>query len=500
MVQYLVTAQEMKQCDNNTIEQQGMTSEVLMERAALSVVEEINKAGWGKKKTLVVCGSGNNGGDGFAIGRLLFLQGTPVKILFAGKSEKMTRETGVQYKIAENYGVPVVNRFPEENFEVIVDALFGIGITRDVEGDFYTIIDRIEKQHCTGTKVLAVDIPSGIHTDTGKVMNIGIKADLTVTFAYRKLGTVLYPGADYCGRMVVKNIGITDHGFMKKMPKAFTYDAEDLEKLPERANDGNKGTFGKVLVIAGSEGMSGAAYLCGKGAFRAGAGMVQIYTWDGNREVLQNLLPEAIITTYPEGEQDHLKLEKCLCWADVVCIGPGLGQSETAKAALEKVLELNKKPLVADADGLNLIAGNQMDIKGKSYPVVVTPHPGEMARLTGLETGYIKEHMAETAIRYAKENQLICVLKDARTVVAWGEDTYYVNTSGNSGMATAGSGDVLAGIIAGLAGQGLELSESARLGTFLHGIAGDRAGKAYGKAAVMASDIINFLGNEGRME
>lgn len=499
-MKYLVTAQEMKQCDKNTIEKFGMSSEVLMERAALGVVEEIKNAGFEAEKILVVCGSGNNGGDGFAIGRLLYLQQKRVQILLVGDLEKLTKETKQQMKIAKNYGVEIITEFPAETFDLIVDAIFGVGIARAVEGVYYSVISKINEQAEHGAKVVAVDIPSGIHTDTGAIMNIAVKADLTVSFAYRKMGTLFYPGADYCGKVVIKDIGITLDGFGDTLPKAFTYDLVDLNKLPKRTNFGNKGTFGKILVIAGSEGMSGAAYLCGKSAFRTGAGMVRIYTWEGNREILQRILPEAMITTYKEAEAEHTELEKCLSWADIICLGPGLGQSELAGKILEKVLRENKKPLVIDADGLNLIAIKHIDLNEKDYPIVITPHLGEMARLTDLEIGYIKDHIAEVAVTYAKEKRVICVLKDARTVVSWGEETFYVNSSGNNGMATAGSGDVLSGMIAGLLGQRLDGAESARLGVFLHGLAGDKAGEVLGKPAVMASDIIDYIGNEGRKE
>lgn len=499
-MEYLVTAQEMKNCDKNTIEKFHMPSEVLMERAALSVVEEIQKALFCTNTVLVVCGSGNNGGDGFAIGRLLHLQGKKVQIFFAGNIEKMTKETRLQMEIAKCYGVTIATEFPKEDFSLVIDALFGIGMTRKIEKPYFATITKINALKNQGAKVVAVDIPSGIHTDTGKVMNIAVKADLTVSFAYRKLGTLLYPGADYCGKVVVGDIGITGDGFNGVMPKAITYDEKDLARLPKRENYGNKGTFGKLLVIAGSEGMSGAAYLCGKAAFRTGAGMVRIYTWEGNREVLQKILPEAMVTTYKEDDVAHTNLKKCLSWADIICLGPGLGQSKVSEVILEKVLTENQKPLVMDADGLNLVAKNKIDLSEKAFPVVVTPHLGEMARLTGQEIGYIKDNVVKFAVEYAKANKVTCVLKDARTIVAWGSEDFYVNSSGNHGMATAGSGDVLAGIIAGLLGQGLDAIEGARLGVFLHGVAGERAGEALGKPALMASDIIDFIGNEGRKE
>lgn len=506
-MEYLVTAHEMKRCDKNTIEKYGLPSEVLMERAALGVVEEIVNSGWNVKKALVVCGSGNNGGDGFAIARLLFLQGVVVKVIFAGKEERLTKECRMQRQIALNYGIPVLTGFSDEeaddevfeDADIVVDALFGVGLSRNVEGVFEKIIERINMLGSRGAKIVAADIPSGINSDTGEVMNAGVKADLTVSFAFRKLGSVFYPGAAFCGRLVVRDIGITKEAFLGEMPEAFTYTKKDTDRFPKRRADGNKSTFGKVLVIAGSEGMSGAAYLCAKAVFRTGAGMVRIYTWEGNREILQTLLPEGMVTTYRAGETEHTELEKCLSWADTICMGPGIGQDKTARALLKKVFQINEeKPLVLDADALNLIAENARNMREScSCPIVITPHPGEMARLTGRKIEYIKEHMAEMARAYAKENKLVCVLKDARTVVSGGNDRYYVNLTGNSGMATAGSGDVLSGVISGLISQGMDLEEAACLGVFLHGEAGDRAASVLGEPAVMAGDIINYLGNEG---
>ncbi len=498
-MRHLLTAQEMKKSDKRTIEHFWVPSVVLMERAALSVVDEIEKAQFLTEKVLVVCGNGNNGGDGFAIGRLFMEKGVAVTLFFAGNPEKMTGETALQKQIAESYGINIVTEFPREDFSLVIDALFGIGLTRDVEGAYEKVIAQMNRLKQTGCKIVAVDIPSGIHTDTGKVMNVAVKADLTVSFAYEKLGTCFYPGAEYSGKVVVRDIGITEKSF-EESPKYFTYEKDDLDKLPKRRKDGNKGTFGKVLVIAGSEGMSGAAYLCGKAAFRTGAGMVQIYTWEGNREILQKILPEAMITTYGADDKEHKALAKCLSWADVLCMGPGLGQSETADALLKKVLAENRKPIVIDADGLNLTAKNKIQLEKIESPVIMTPHLGEMARLTEKSVGDIQQTLMDTAVEYANERQVVCVLKDARTIVAWGEEKAYINTSGNCGMATAGSGDVLSGILAGLLGQGLNAAECGRLGVFLHGLAGDAAAKHLGKPALMASDIIDYIGNEGRAE
>lgn len=490
-MQYLLSASEMKQWDKNTIEQFHMPAMVLMERAALKVVEAILENRLELSRVLVLCGSGNNGGDGIAVARLLAQRGIKTDVYFPGNREKASEETRRQMKIAEQYGLKMNTTLQSETYTVIVDALFGIGLSREIEGRFREALQEMEAIQEKGAKVVAVDMPSGIHSDTGQVMGIALKADITVTFAGPKLGQIFYPGAVYCGKLVVADIGITEASLEEK-PLAFTYDEKDLKKLPQRLPDGNKGTFGKTLVIAGGQEMSGAAYFSACAALRSGAGMVRIYTGEKNRQALQSLLPEAILTTYEENDRTFVRLEECLSWADNVILGPGLGQEEQAQALSQKVLQENKKPCLIDADGLNLLA-KMPDRMPFSFPVLITPHMGEMARLTGKSIEELKKNPAEAAKQYAKENRLVCVLKDARTVVAWGAEAYYVNTSGNCGMATAGSGDVLTGVIAALLGQGMAMEEGAALGVYLHGLAGDAARAEKGAAGMIAGDILEGI-------
>ncbi len=490
-MKYLLSASEMKQWDKNTIEQFHMPAMVLMERAALKVVEAMLENQLDLSRVLVLCGSGNNGGDGIAVARLLFQQGIKADIYFPGNREKATEETKRQIKIAEQYGLEINTTLQSETYTVIVDALFGIGLDREIEGRFREALQEMADLQKTGAEVVAVDMPSGIHSDTGEVMGIALKADMTVTFAGPKLGQIFYPGALYCGKLIVSDIGITEESLGEK-PLAFTYEETDLKKLPCRSPAGNKGTFGKTLVVAGGQEMSGAAYFSAYAALRSGAGMVRIYTGSRNRQALQSLLPEAILTVYEEEDGTFVRLKECLSWADNVILGPGLGQGEQARALFQKVLQENKKPCLIDADGLNLLA-KMPDWPSFSFPAVVTPHMGEMARLTGKSVEELKRNPAEAAKRYAKEKQLVCVLKDARTIVAWGAEAYYVNTSGNCGMATAGSGDVLTGVIAALLGQGMSMEEGAVLGVYLHGLAGDSAMAEKGAAGMIAGDILEGI-------
>ena len=493
---YLLSAQEMKEWDSNTIHQFHMPSMVLMERAALKTVESMKKEQLDLSNVLVLCGTGNNGGDGTAIARLLFLEGSEVTIFFPGDRSRISNETKSQLAIAESYGIRTDTTLEEKPYTVIVDALFGIGLTREITGGFREALLAVErlsegKEGQRKIPIVAVDMPSGIHSDTGAVMGVALAAALTVTFGEKKLGQLLYPGAEYCGKCVAAEIGITKES-LPKIPKGFTYGKEDLSRLPKRAPGGNKGTFGKLLVIAGSKDMCGAAYLSALAAFRMGVGMVRIYTDRANREALLTMLPEAILTTY---EEDFQALSDCMEWADGVVFGPGIGTNKCSEELFQETLRLlsiKKLPCVMDADALNLY-GELMDGKLCDFPVIMTPHLGEMSRLTGAEIPEIKNSLIERAVQYAKEQGAVLVLKDARTVVSWGEDSFYLNSSGNSGMATAGSGDVLTGCIGALMVQGLELDEAARLGVYLHGLGGDVMAEEKGKAAMMAGDIISGI-------
>ena len=316
----IVTAQEMKDLDRNTIENAGVLSLVLMERAALKTVEEMKKR-WkqeDREKVLVVCGSGNNGGDGLAIARLLHLQGISVSFYFPGKEEKMTPETAKQMEIARNYEVPQVHNLNPGEYTTIVDAIFGVGLARPVEGIYAQILRELNQ--ASAFKV-AVDLPSGIDADNGQELGTAFRADLTVTFAFRKRGLCFYPGRMYAGEVVVADIGIyKDSGYPVSV---HSVEQNDLSLLPERVPYGNKGTFGKVLLVAGSPGMCGAAYLSAAAALKCSAGMVKIQTVEENRIPLQTLLPEAMITC----EFDESANQKMMDWCDVLVIGPGLGVS-----------------------------------------------------------------------------------------------------------------------------------------------------------------------------
>lgn len=475
----------MQKADACTIGDIGIPSMVLMERAALKTVEVMEQEEIDLSRMLVVCGSGNNGGDGFAIARLLKKKGSLVTVLFAGKETSMSTECACQKKIAGNMGIPIVTTIDEQEYTGIADAVFGVGLSREITGHYREVIDKLNQM--SGAKV-AVDIPSGISSFTGEVLGTAFQADLTVTFACEKLGSVLDPGRGYAGKVVPVEIGIETGLFEDNPEVCYTLERKDLEeRLPKRRPDSHKGTFGKVLMVTGSKGMSGAAYLSAKAAYMVGAGLVQIYTAEENRIILQQLLPEAIISTYTEYAEEELK--GLLKWADVVCVGCGLGQSRVSEQLLEAVIRDTRVPCVADADGLNLLSRHMELLKDKTSPVVLTPHMKEMSRLRGCSVEDILKDRFGILKEFIEEYNAVCVLKDARTVTADRGRQMFVNTAGCSAMAKAGSGDVLAGVITGLLAQHMNAYESAVLGVHLHASAGDAASAANGSYSVLAEDL-----------
>lgn len=485
---YLVTAEEMKEYDSNTIERIGVPGMVLMERAALAALEVIQER-WGKGNALILSGMGNNGGDGLALARLLSEKDWQVEVWCVGNPEKATGQWKAQRQILDSYPVIFSSRPGRSEYTIIVDALFGVGLSREVTGEYARAVE--ELQRLAGFK-LAMDIPSGIDSDTGRIWGTAVKADATVTFGFLKRGLGLYPGCQWAGEIIPADVGITERSFFGREPETFTFAEEPGKLLPDRAGDGNKGTFGKLLLVAGSINMAGAAVLAAKAAYRAGAGMVKVITPEENRVVLQTAVPEALYGTQWE-------LADGLEWADVIVIGPGIGKSQAAVNNLRQVLTYGKKPLVIDADGLNLLAESgelrqlleMQEEKGRS--VVLTPHVGELSRLAGVPIQDIKQSLKKYGTELAKRFHAVVTAKDARTFVCRESGSAYLNLCGNSGMATAGSGDVLAGITGALLAQMEDAFMAAALAVYVHGKAGDIVSSRKGERGCMAGDLAEAL-------
>lgn len=499
-MQSVLTANGMRVCDQYTIDKIGVPPEVLMERAACAIADKIlahiSRTGKDPEKTrvLAVCGPGNNGGDGIACARILFLKGLPADIVLVGKREKFSREMQLQIRIAENLKIPVLETADMRNYDCLIDAVFGIGLSRDIQPSS-AAYHAIRQMNESGAFIVSTDIPSGISADTGKVLGIAVRADVTVTMQYLKFGHVLYPGAEYTGCLEVADIGIVpcpDDG-EKSGRKALCLEKADLSFIPKRPRDGHKGTFGRVLVVAGSGNMAGAAVFACRAAFRTGCGMVRLLTPEANRVIVQTALPEALLSTYRDAGEALSELKKALLWADVIACGPGLGQNDIAESLVKEILMTQEKPLVLDADGLNVLKGHTEWLKNYRGHLIITPHSGEMSRLMGLSAGAPGDSPVEAACRLSHENGISCLLKGAATIIAEPDGRIFINRSGSSGMATAGSGDVLTGIAAGLMALKCPANLTAALAAYIHGCAGEKAAEKTGEAGVMASDIIENI-------
>ena len=502
-MRYVLDPHQMKAVERVAIGRIGIPSLVLMERAAHACAQELRKRFCGKPSVLVFCGTGNNGADGLALARILKLWGWPVKFSVFGDVCRATEEWKLQSDLCEKLGVE--ESFLPEDADVIVDALFGIGLSRPLDAVYQEMIRAMNELQ--GFK-LSIDVPSGISCSTGAVMGGAFKADLTVTFQFEKMGQLLYPGRDYCGELVCADIGIPA-GFDGTLPAdaddpmetaeeitpAICFEPRDLALLKDRPRHSNKGTFGRVLIVAGSVNMCGAAYLSALAAYRTGAGLAEIFTPWENRIPLQTKLPEAILSCYDTENFKPEQLLQAMERADAVVLGPGLSLREYAGELVNTVLTGCKKPLIIDADALNIIAKQQDLYAILPKGAVLTPHVKEFSRLTGKTVEEIQADPVGNARAFAEKHGVILVLKDAATVTADPDGRVCINASGCSGMATGGSGDVLTGIIgARCACDNKDMFNNAALCVYLHGLAGEAAAEDKGENAVMAGDIAGGIG------
>lgn len=513
----LLTAAQMRACDEYTIHQKGIPSQVLMERAARAAIEvlrsepDLNMTD--RTHVVLLCGSGNNGGDGFAMARFLFEDGVDAIVCYAGEwqrdvpnEQKMSIECARQYRLWRDCGGKTIHILPRfrPKRTLVVDALFGIGLCREIEGIAAQWIQEVSFHGCP---VLAIDIPSGVQADSGRVQACALHATVTATIGEVKRGLLLYPAAQYVGKLRVCDIGV-DAQCLLDIPDAqpwggwYMTGVEDVSDLLYRPPYAHKGTFGRVVVIGGSSGMSGAPYFAAKSAYRAGAGLVEIFTDEANRIPLQTLIPEAVLTLFsPDALPSDEQWLHLFNRADSVVLGCGLGQSDAALHIVEATLRQCKKPLILDADALNLIAAHkplQALMTARNTPTVITPHMGEAARLSGRTIAELAEDPFAASASLAKQYHAVCVLKDARTVISNGK-LYWIQSHGNSGMATGGSGDCLAGVIGCLYAKTRSWESTpgfiAAAGVLIHAIAGDLAAQRLGESAVMASDIANAIGD-----
>ncbi|MDZ7372476.1 MAG: NAD(P)H-hydrate dehydratase [candidate division KSB1 bacterium] len=501
----LVTASEMAAMDREAIEEIGIPGVVLMENAGLGVVSVIQDmlGSVAGRRVAIVCGKGNNGGDGYVVARHLHNAGCDVDVYLLAEPEAVRGDARVHLDVIRNMGIPVHVVRSTDDFDpspephLVVDAIFGTGITGPVQGLPAEIIRKING---LGVPVVAVDLPSGLNADTGAVEGPCVAARRTVTMAQIKRGLVLPPGRDYAGQVHVVDIGMPRSLKSATRVRTFLVDRSDaVRALPRRPSDAHKNRVGLVYVVAGSTGMTGAATLTALSALRAGSGLVYLGIPGSLNPILEVKATEVITHPLPEATPGTLAaeawplLEERLQNVHVAAVGPGLGTHPSTAQLVERIVQLAPVPLVLDADGLNNLSGRTELLASRRWPTVITPHPGELSRLCGLSTREILADRIEVARRFAQEWRVVLVLKGSPTVTASPDGNVYVNTTGNAGMATGGSGDVLTGIIASLMGQGLGALEAAWLGVYVHGLAGDVARERLGQMGMIAGDILRAV-------
>lgn len=482
----------MREIDKYCIETLRIPSIVLMENAALKVIKNIDLKSY--ESFVVVCGSGNNGGDGFAVARHLYVLGKKIEVFLIGTEDSMSQDCRVNYTVLKNLGVAVnkVNNVEDVSelrdallrCEVTVDAIFGTGLSRNVEGIYDLVIAIINEN---SKYILSIDVPSGFSSDNGKALGNCVRANKTVTFQLYKRGFLTYGSDKYTGEVVVEAIGIPEFVVDKFHNNEFIIDREMIKSsLKVRDKYSHKGDYGRVLLAAGSKGFTGAAYIAAEAAVKSGAGLVTLACSEDIQEVLSSKLVEAMTVTFKD--KDRLKdiISKC----SSIAVGPGMGNSEDTFNMVQYILENAACLVVIDADGINVLKDRLFILKNRKHKVIITPHPGEMSRITGLSIGYINENRIKVAKEFAKEYDVIVLLKGYNTVITDG-DAVMVNPTGNSSMASGGMGDCLTGIIASFIAQGYNSLEAAYMAAFLHGYAGEKLSEKM--FCVSASSIIKSL-------
>ncbi|MDO9574670.1 MAG: NAD(P)H-hydrate dehydratase, partial [Candidatus Contubernalis sp.] len=483
---------------------------VLMENAGLRVVEAIMEMGVShRSRVVVVSGKGNNGGDGFVIARHLINLGVEVRVFCFSSEEEYRGDARINFMVLKNMGVKTIHIMKQEDLlclekelicaNLVVDALLGTGLVSQVRG---LMREAIECLNQAGKTVISVDIPSGIHGDTGEVLGRAVRAKKTVTFALPKQGLFLYPGAEYAGEVIVGDIS---------MPRELMDDPEVKVNLitqgmvkallPKRKPNSHKGTYGKVMILGGSPGLTGAVAMAGETALRSGSGLITVGVPVGLNSILEAKLTEVMTCPLPETLDQGLSfgaldpvltfLESC----DAAGIGPGIYPDGEAFSLLAGILKDSPVPLVLDAGALILLARDKYLLKECPKPLVLTPHPGEMAHLLNSTVQDVEKDRLQVAGNFAQTWRVTIVLKGARTVVALPTGELFLNITGNPGMASGGTGDVLTGLITGLIGQGLTPGNAAVVGVYLHGLAGDRSARVTGEAGLTASGLIKELPN-----
>ncbi|MBM4300274.1 MAG: NAD(P)H-hydrate dehydratase [Deltaproteobacteria bacterium] len=506
----LVTASMMRELDRRAIQDLGIPSLVLMENAGRTTYQILRREFPGLQgEVAVVAGRGNNGGDGFVVARYLANAGIPVAVFLLGPRDRVSGDARVNLEILAHLGIAVTEVLTEADLNhtlhrlakagLIVDALLGTGLNSPVTGLLAALIERLNHLRAP---VLAVDMPTGLSADTGEVLGVALKAQVTVTYGWPKLGQVLPPGRDYVGRLWQVDISIPAH-LAREARVSLSEAGEMRALLPPRPSGSHKGSFGHLLVLAGAIGKTGAAVLTAEAALRAGAGLVTLGIPASLNDILEVKLTEAMTLPLPEAAAARA-LGKA-AWDPIVefinekngkngkftvALGPGIGTHPETRELVERLAPDLSCPMVIDADGINNLAGDYPGLKDAAGPRILTPHPGEMARLVGLTTPAVQARRLDLARETAARLGVTLVLKGAQTVVAAPDGRASLNSTGNPALASGGTGDVLTGLIGGFLAQGLTPWDAARLGVYLHGLAADFFVSRRGPRGMIAGDLL----------
>jgi hydroxyethylthiazole kinase-like uncharacterized protein yjeF len=502
----IVTPQQMQEIDQKTIQDFHISGEMLMENAGRAAFDfiKISVPEFQNKKIFIFCGKGSNGGDGLVIARHLKERGSIPSVFMVGSLNESKTEIRIAYNKLTAVGIQpsFFSEFSEALFDgqpdLVIDALLGTGATGALQDPLVKVVERINTWKDLGSRVIAVDIPSGLNGENGKTENGAVRADTTVTIGLPKTGLLFGDGKRYTGHLHIADIGFPEKlltgGDLQLVEKA------DVKRLLKpRRHDAYKYDFGKVLIIAGSKGMSGAAYLAAKSALRIGAGLVKVAMPASTIHVIENSLPEAMSAALEETEDKTLsvkakdRLGECIDWCDVVAIGPGLSQHKETMALVGKICRKLNKPAVIDADAIIALAGEFKWIQNIESEIIFTPHVGEFSALTGISKDRILHDRIISTRNFSKQFNKTLLLKGCPTLIAGKGGKVFVTRTGNPGMATAGSGDVLTGVVVGLMAQGLTAEEAGFSGAFIHGLAGDWAASEKTELGLIASDIMDYL-------
>lgn len=492
---------EMREMDRRAIEEFGIADEILMENAGHASFRVLREEfGLENRRTLILCGGGNNGGDGLVVARKIYSAGGSVAVILLSSPEKYRGAAALNWKIVHNLGLSAIQmdsiesvRDSLEAADQVVDAIFGTGLDREVEGRYREVIQAV---NAAGKPVLSLDIPSGIHGDTGQIMGVAIQARATITFGLPKIGNLLYPGAARCGRLGVTHISFPPELYMAE---GLSLEINDPPPLPSRDPDGHKGTFGDVLFIAGSGSYYGAPFLSAMAFLRSGGGYARLAAPKSIIPVIGALGCEMVFVPQTEtsggaiGKENLDRLREMAKKADMVVMGPGLSLDEETQELVRELVPEISSPLLLDGDGLTAVSRDPNLLKNRKDATILTPHPGEMARLTGKSVEEVVSDRVGILGETAKALNVTIVLKGAHSQIGGPDGRVRFNLSGNSGMGTAGAGDVLTGAIAAMAGLGMKPANAVDKGVFLHGLAGDQAAEAMGPDGMTARDILAAL-------